>query len=672
MSARIRASGRIAPSWFCALCLTFVVLSGQAIGEEPGGSVGVPGVMLYEGYLTDSTGAPVVDGEYDFTFSLYETPMGGDPVWTEEHLGVLVESGVVRVRLGEGTVPQPLDVPFNRQYYLGIRLGSDPEMTPRLELTSTAYSFRARYAEAVPDSSIMTEKLAPLSVTDDKIVSVSWSKITDVPDVVQRGIRGGGGPSVPANVWHTRGNRNTDSEEDYVGTSDEMALNLATNDSARLCIGSDGRIAIDKELEVGDYITSRKSETEGGFLLADENHGLKRVDSDDVRLFTTGGNLLLEGGNVGIGTSAPTAALHVRSAAVGDDGDINSYPIRLDTGGQGIAIKVTGDSGVDADNNYVSFWDDGGMRGRIEGQDTIDLLSDPGYIYFTALDVLELAMATATLVGASSGFTVCAGFGVVTCPPQPSEIAAAAANLALQAARAIGTQAFLWDQLGVGYESSSGDYAEWLERIDPNERMEPGDIVGVFGGRITRSTEGAEQVLVVSRSPIVLGNMPPEGREDLYEKVAFLGQVPVKVVGCVTDGDYVVPSGLDDGTGVAVSPRLMTADEYTQVVGRAWSGSESALPKLVTVAVGLNQGDVAAVVRGQEAALEAVRNELGASRQSVHAMQTELGELRARVERLDDLDYEVTALRAALAKLRELTPAAVEGEAVGGDAGDAW
>lgn len=673
MVARIRASSRIALSSFAVVCLALVVLCGQAMGEEPAGSTGVPGVMLYEGYLTGADGAPVLDGAYDFTFSLYEAPTGGDPVWTGQHPGVFVESGVVRVRLGDGADSQPLDIPFDRQYYLGIQLGGDPEMTPRLELASTAYSFRARFADVVPDSSITTEKLAPLSVTDDRIVSVSWSKITDVPEDEPSGGHSGGGPSVPAAVWHTRGNRRTDAEKNYVGTADLVDLILGTNGEPRLRVAADG-----SEIEVlvdtlkAKYVMSRVSPDEGAFFLADRGHGLRRTGGHDVRLYTTGGNLLLEGGNVGIGTTAPTAALHVRSTAAGGDGDINSYPIRLDTGGQGIAIKVTGDTDVDAGNNYVSFWDDDVMRGRIEGQDTVDLLTDPEYIYLTLIDALELTMAGASLAGAMGGFTVCAGFGVVTCPPQPSEIAAAAANLALQAARAVGTQVFLWDQLGVGYESSSGDYAEWLERLDPGERIEAGDVVGVFGGRITKSTAGAQQVMVVSRSPIVLGNMPEESREHLYEKVAFMGQVPVKVVGRVSEGDYVIPSGLGDGTGVAVTPDLMTADEYAKVVGRAWGASDGPLAKPVTVAVGLNQGDVAEVVRRQQAAFEAVRDELRVSGASVHDIEAELSELRARVERLDGLDYEVAELRAALAKLRDLTPAAAPGSPSVEDPGGAW
>lgn len=38
---------------------------------------------------------------------------------------------------------------------------------------------------------------------------------------------------------------------------------------------------------------------------------------------------------------------------------------------------------------------------------------------------------------------------------------------------------------GVTYESRAGDYAEWLEKMDPEEPIKVGDVVGVFGGQIT-------------------------------------------------------------------------------------------------------------------------------------------------------------------------------------------
>jgi hypothetical protein len=163
----------------------------------------------------------------------------------------------------------------------------------------------------------------------------------------------------------------------------------------------------------------------------------------------------------------------------------------------------------------------------------------------------------------------------------------------------------------------AGDYAEWLERLDPAEPIDFGDVVGVFGGRITRRTEGADQVLVVSLKPIVLGNMPPEGREDLSEKVAFMGQVPVKVLGPVHRGDYIVASGRGDGTARAVSPAELTPDQLPQVVGRAWADAWIARAKYVRVAVGLRPGEIVQMQRRHAAALAALEDELSRLRSQV-------------------------------------------------------
>lgn len=650
-----RSGGRCARR-LGVLALTILAVCAFTTGvsaEEPAAPPGIPRAMMYEGYITDTGGQPLPDGPYDFRFSLYETATGGEPVWTEQHLGVEVSGGVVQVRLGEGTTPTALDVPFDVQYYLGIQVGGDPEMSPRLKLMTTAYAFRAGMADEVPDASITSEKLEPLAVTDEHIASVSWEKITDAPTAPGGG-RGGGGP-VPSSVWHTKGNRGTDPSKDYVGTSDEVALNLATYDSMRFVIASDGKIAIDKELEVGDYITSRKSDTEGGFLLADPGHGLKRVGNDNVRLFTTGGHLLLEGGNVGIGTTTPAADLHIVSTNAGGESDITSYPVLLESKTQGLAIKLD-TSRVNKSNNFISFWDNGEMRGRIEGQNTVDLLSSPEYIYFTLIDALELSISTIQFIGDCGDVRVCVGFGVVTCPPGFSTIAASAAALALQAARAIGTQVFLWGDLGVAYQSSSGDYAEWLERLDPSEVLEPGDIVGVFGGKVTKRTEGAQQVMVVSHAPIVLGNMPPEGEEHLYAKVAFMGQVPVKVAGRVKPGDYVIPSGLSDGHGVAVAPMFMTAEEYAKVVGRSWSESAGEPGAMADILVGLNQGDIADAVLMQQVLYEGLREEMAEKGSDVAALEAEVAQLRASVQSFSELYQEVQSLRAAVSGSAELSP----------------
>jgi len=110
-----------------------------------------------------------------------------------------------------------------------------------------------------------------------------------------------------------------------------------------------------------------------------------------------------------------------------------------------------------------------------------------------------------------------------------------------------------YNSIGVEYISGHGDYAEWLERSNWYEPLGEGDIIGVKAGKISRDLQGAEQIMVVSKKPIVLGNMPSRDKEILGNNVAFMGQVPVKIMGPVKAGDYIVAKGAFSGMGVAVN-----------------------------------------------------------------------------------------------------------------------
>lgn len=140
---------------------------------------------------------------------------------------------------------------------------------------------------------------------------------------------------------------------------------------------------------------------------------------------------------------------------------------------------------------------------------------------------------------------------------------------------------------GVQLTSLGSDFAEYLPRLNVEEEIDAGDLVGVQGGRISKDTARAEQVQVVSTGPIVAGNFPGKEREDLFEKVAFIGRAPAKVRGQVQLGDYIVPSGRNDGVGVAVSPDKLTSAHCARLVGRAWQSSEDEGVKLIDTSVGL-------------------------------------------------------------------------------------
>ena len=289
----------------------------------------------------------------------------------------------------------------------------------------------------------------------------------------------------------------------------------------------------------------------------------------------------------------------INAAVTGGDTDYNAYPLRVQGSDQGIAIKLN-PATPNTDNNFITFFNGGGNAvGRIEGQTAGDVASDPQYIF-------DLATMTAETVAAGvnvglSALPVVSGGLIVTTGVCAGCIAIAAADLVLATANLAAFNAFAFSNLGVTYQSGSADYAEWLERVNPNEKIAAGDIVGVNGGKISKYTSNAQQYMVISTKPAILGNMPMTGKEYLYEKVAFLGQIPVKVRGIVMSGDYILPSGLADGTGIAISPNDIKPEQYKEIVGIAWSASimNNGI-SIINMAIGLNNNDVANLAVRQE------------------------------------------------------------------------
>ena len=157
-----------------------------------------------------------------------------------------------------------------------------------------------------------------------------------------------------------------------------------------------------------------------------------------------------------------------------------------------------------------------------------------------------------------------------------------------------------YSNLGVEYSSGNGDYAEWLERIDPEENISAGDIVAVIGGKITKDLENAEQVMSVSAKPIVLGNLPDEERVSLGNSIAFMGQIPVKVMGPVESGDYIVGRGEILGYGVAINPGDMSIEDFRMTVGRSWENDQSKGPKMVNTVIGIHNGDYLKILKRYE------------------------------------------------------------------------
>lgn len=329
----------------------------------------------------------------------------------------------------------------------------------------------------------------------------------------------------------------------------------------------------------------------------------------------------------------------IKANVSGDKTAWESYPLRIEGSNQGINVKITGSRS--SANNFVTFQDDAGIQGSVQGQTVDDLLSDPDYIFQNVMFANAIVNATASeiqsiadLSAASTSSTVCAGLGACVTSPVPSLIVAAAANVVVQSANLASAIAspieyniMAVQNIGVTYSSGSGDYAEWLPKFNRKEDFLSGDIVAVRGGYITKANIEADKYMVISQSPIVLGNMPATGKESEYEKVAFMGQVPVKVFGKVNVGDYILPDDKENGSGIAVSPDQMKPEQYAKIVGIAWSASDSMYYGYVNVAVGINSNDVSHLVIKQQQIIDQQQAQIEELRQQVSSMDLALSKL---------------------------------------------
>jgi hypothetical protein len=105
----------------------------------------IPRTISYQGVLTDGTGKIVADGNYTIVYKLYEVSTAGTPLWSETQ-SIPVTNGMVNAVLGTVT---PMNLPFDKQYWLGVTVGTGSELMPRLLLTSSAYGIRADEANRI-------------------------------------------------------------------------------------------------------------------------------------------------------------------------------------------------------------------------------------------------------------------------------------------------------------------------------------------------------------------------------------------------------------------------------------------------------------------------------------------------------------------------------------------
>lgn len=107
----------------------------------------VPNVITYQGRLTTASDDVVPDGSYSMTFIIWDSPTAGAAVWNSGAQTVAVTAGFFTVNLGAAPMPAiPPAIWWDSSRYLGVTVGTDPEMAPRTRLTSGYASYLATFS----------------------------------------------------------------------------------------------------------------------------------------------------------------------------------------------------------------------------------------------------------------------------------------------------------------------------------------------------------------------------------------------------------------------------------------------------------------------------------------------------------------------------------------------
>ena len=133
-----------------------------------------------------------------------------------------------------------------------------------------------------------------------------------------------------------------------------------------------------------------------------------------------------------------------------------------------------------------------------------------------------------------------------------------------------------------------------------------------------------------------MGNAPHPDSMAYGNNVAFIGQVPVKVMGPVHSGDYIVADLELAGFAKAIHPDQMTAENFRYAVGRSWDTMDTPGFKFANTLVGMHNNAWVAPVQNTQAKVTSLEAELH-----------QLKEKQARQDQLlSQLAEQVSSMRA--------------------------
>jgi len=302
-------------------------------------AVAAPLTFTHQGRLFDAAGDPLT-GSHTIAFSLNDAPSGGAVIWSEPHT-VQFDDGYYAVVLGDVTPLNPDDFGSD-EVYLGMAVDGAPPLA-RLQLHSVPWALRADTATNVDGGIVNATEIrvnGNTVIDSSGAAKVAWSDLSAVPAGFADGTDDGWTPPACA----------TNQELFYNGTAWAcQETNAHAHDAAEIMSGtiSMDRLSVGNTpgtLARGDHghngvealscASGQVPEFDGAAwsCVASNAHGHNGVEAlscaadeipqfdgsawvcaTDVDVWAPGidGGVQYSGGNVGIGTDTPAAALDV-------------------------------------------------------------------------------------------------------------------------------------------------------------------------------------------------------------------------------------------------------------------------------------------------------------------------------------------------------------------------
>lgn len=187
---------------------------------------GINKQINFQGKLVDGNGLVVADNTYTVVFSLYNVSAGGSAAWTETD-SVTTKNGVFQVALGANT-SLPGNVDFNSDtWYLGIKVNTDAEMSPRIRFSAVPYAFNAAALDGIVATNSATQ--FTISGSTNSLIDLTVNGSLTLGSIIQ-----------PTNAGAlTIQSNNTNALT--LDTGAAAALNIGTGNANSILIGNSGQ-----------------------------------------------------------------------------------------------------------------------------------------------------------------------------------------------------------------------------------------------------------------------------------------------------------------------------------------------------------------------------------------------------------------------------------------------